>query len=132
MPLFPVPQFIEKETPIVGPLTLKQFIVLLVAVVFCFILYKTLPFFIFLPLGLIIVVFSLSFIFLKVGEIPFYKVFLEGLNFLFRKKRFSWGKGEGKSISFEKIELKSEEKRKIKLKRESKLKEIAMKIETKK
>jgi hypothetical protein len=133
VPLFPVPKFIERETPIVGPLTLKQFIFLLVAAVSCFILYKILPFFIFLPLCLIIVAFSLSFAFLKVGEIPFYQVFLDGLKFFFGPKRFSWSKkGVGKPTTFKEMELKKEEKFPIKVGRESKLKETITKIETKK
>jgi hypothetical protein len=132
MPLFSVPQFIERETPIVGPLTFRQFILILITVATCFLIYQTLPRFLSIPLLIIGGAFGLSLSFLKIGEIPFYKFFLGGLNFIFRPKRFSWGKGGGKSIVFEKVELKKEEKGEIKLKRESKLKEIATKIETKK
>jgi len=132
MPLFSVPQFIESETPIVGPLTFRQFIILLITVAVCFIIYQTLPRFISIFLLIITGAFGLSLAFLKIGEIPFYKVFLEGLSFIFRPKRFSWGKGGGKSIVFEKMELKKEEKGEIKVKRESKLRETATKIETKK
>jgi hypothetical protein len=132
MPIFNVPQFIERETPIVGPLTFRQFIIILITVAVCFLLYQTLPRFLSIPLLIIGGAFGLSLSLLKIGEIPFYKVFLEGLSFIFRPKRFSWGKGGRKSIVFEKVELKKEEKGEIKLKRESKLKEIATKIETKK
>jgi hypothetical protein len=132
MPLFSVPQFIESETPIVGPLTFRQFIILLITVAVCFIIYQTLPRFISISLLIIAGAFGLSLAFLKIGEIPFYKVFLEGLYFILRPKRFSWGKGGGKSIVLEKMELKKEEKGEIKVKRESKLKETAIKIETKK
>ncbi len=133
MALFPVPKFIERESPIVGPLTFKQFIFVLVTVAVCFILYNFLPRFLAFTLIIIVGAFGVALAFLKVGGIPFYQVLLEQLTFLFGPKRFSWGRGRGgKAAGFKRIELKKEEKIPMKLKKESKLKETVIKIETKK
>lgn len=60
---FSVPQFIERETRIVGPLTMKQFAIMGVAGGFGFILYFTVPFFYFIFITLILVgaAFALAF-----------------------------------------------------------------------
>jgi hypothetical protein len=133
MPLFPVPKFIERESPIVGPLTFKQFIFILVTVLVCFILYHLLPRFLSLPLLIIVGAFGLALAFFKIGEIPFYQVLAESLNFFLQPKQLSWGKKRrGETFAFKEMQLKKEEKVPIKTKRESKLRETAIKIETKK
>jgi len=133
MPLFSVPQFIERETPIIGSLTFKQFIFILITGAICFILYNILPKFLALPLVLIVGMFGLALAFLKIGQIPFYKILVDGLTFFSRPKKFSWGgKSEISSPVFEKMEFKKEEKTKIKTKFGGKLKETIIQIETKK
>jgi hypothetical protein len=133
MPLFSVPKFIERESPIVGPLTFKQFIFILCTVAIGFIIYRTFPFFLSLPLLVILGALGFSLAFLKIGEIPFYKILLEGLTFFFRPKRLYWGKKKREvSIVSERMELKKEEKVPLKIKRGGKLKETTIQIETKK
>jgi hypothetical protein len=133
MPLFSVPKFIERESPIVGPLTFKQFIFILVTVVIGFIIYRTFPFFLSLPLLVILGALGFSLAFLKIREIPFYKILLEGLTFFFKPKRLYWGKKKREvSIVSERMELKKEEKVPLKIKRGGKLKETTIQIETKK
>jgi len=133
MPLFSIPQFIERETPIIGPLTLKQFIFILVFGAICFTLYNLFPKFLALPLVFIVGLFGISLAFLKIGQIPFYKILLDGLAFFSKPKKFTWGKrGTITSPIFEKIEFKKEEKVKVKLKMGGKLKETVVQVETKK
>jgi hypothetical protein len=133
MPLFPVPKFIERESPVVGPLTFRQFVFVLATVAICFILYHLLPRLLSLPLIIIVGAFGLALGFWKVGEIPFYRIFFEGLTFFFQPKRLSWGKKGGEeAFAFKKLELKKEEKIPIKLKKEGGLKETMVKIVTKK
>lgn len=48
MDKFTVPQFIEHKAKIVGPLTFKQFVYIGIAGVFCFVLYFTASFFVFI------------------------------------------------------------------------------------
>ena len=52
---FTVPQFIEHEAKIIGPLTFKQFIFIGGAGVICFILYFLTPFFIFFIFSIILI-----------------------------------------------------------------------------
>jgi hypothetical protein len=95
MPLFPVPKFTEMETKIVGPLTFRQFLFALFTVLVCFLLYRLFPRFLSLFLILIVGALGFALTFLKIGNIPFYQVFFEGLTFFFQPKRLSWGKKGG-------------------------------------
>ncbi len=56
MDQFTIPQFIEHEAKIVGPLTFRQFIYVGVAGAICFVFYFTVPFYFFV-LGAIIAMF---------------------------------------------------------------------------
>ena len=68
---FQVPQFIEIEDKIFGPLTFKQFIYIAGSAGLAFICYAFLPLFIaFIPI-LIIVAFGLALAFYQVNERPF-------------------------------------------------------------
>jgi hypothetical protein len=132
MQLFSVPQFIEMEGKVVGPLTLKQFLFILAMVGISFILYKSLPKILSIPLIIVTIASGISFAFLKIKEIPFYKIVLDAINFIFVQKRFVWGKGRGEYATLEKVEFKKEKKFEPKLKTEGKLKDFLIQIETKK
>lgn len=67
MSQFTVPQFIEHEPKIVGPLTFKQFIFIGIAGGICFILYFSAPFFIFVLLSIVIMLGGFALAFLKSG-----------------------------------------------------------------
>lgn len=133
MPLYTVPKFTEMETKIAGPLTFKQLVFLLATGGICFLIYATLPRPFSLFLILIVAILGLALAFLKVGEIPFYKVALDSLIFFIRPKTLFWG-GKQKTSPFtlREMEIKKEEKQPIKLKRVGKLKEITVKVLTKK
>jgi hypothetical protein len=132
MQLFSVPQFIEMEGKVVGPLTLKQFLFILAMVGISFILYKSLPKILSIPLIIVTIASGISFAFLKIKEIPFYKIVLDAINFIFVQKRFVWGKGRGEYGTLEKVEFKKEKKVEPKLKTEGKLRDFLIQIETKK
>ena len=67
MDQFTVPQFIEHEAKIVGPLTFKQFVFIGVAGAICFIFYFTVPFFVFILLSIAIMLGGFALAFLKSG-----------------------------------------------------------------
>jgi len=67
MDQFTVPQFIEHEPKIVGPLTFKQFLFLGIAVAICFIFYFATPFFIFIMATIVIMLGGAALAFLKSG-----------------------------------------------------------------
>ncbi|MDP2864569.1 MAG: PrgI family protein [bacterium] len=134
---FQVPQFIEKEAKIVGPLTFKQFLYLGAAGVILFFLYFYLAAKNLLAFALItifLVIGALAFAFLKIGGQPLLTILLKFLNFSFSSKIYLWKK---KTIS-PKI-IKKEEKLKkeepsgepiLKVAEKSQLKKLSTQIET--
>ena len=90
---FQTPQFIDRETRVIGPLTLKQFAYVGVAGGFIFAFYFLIPnFAIFIPLALVAGFAGLSFAFIRVGtkSLP---VYIAGvLKFAFAKKEYIWRK----------------------------------------
>lgn len=95
---FEVPQFIDVEPKVVGPLTWKQFIYVAGGVGFLFILYLTMPFFIFIVFGIPVAIFAGSLAFHKVHNRPF-SVFVEALvQYLLKNKLYLWRRSERQSI----------------------------------
>jgi len=132
MPLVTLPQFTEMESKIVGPLTFRQFLFILFAILISAFIYFHFPRFISIPLGMIILGIGISFAFLKIGGIPFYHIFLAWLKSLFTPRVIFWGKKEKKPFLLEEMEIKKIEKGKIERKKEGALKNLITKIETKK
>jgi hypothetical protein len=89
---FIVPQFIDKEDQILGPVTVRQFIILLVAAFLIFIAYKilALPYFIFT--GVILAGVAGTFGFLKINGQPFHIFFVNFLQTSVRPPLRVWDK----------------------------------------
>lgn len=87
---FRVPQFIDVEDKLFGPLTFKQFVYLAGGIGIIYILYKILPFFIailfIIPIGIITGLLT----FYKVNGKPFIFYLQAGMNYIFSKKLFIW------------------------------------------
>ena len=112
---FQVPQFIEVESKIFGPLTLKQFIYLAGGAGIIFLLYISLPFFVMIffaaPLG----IFALALAFYKVHNQSFVKVAENAFKYFTASKIYVWKKekiqtlarplklGEGKTKSTQEL-----------------------------
>lgn len=95
---FEVPQFIEIEDKIVGPLTWKQFVYLAGGVGFITVLYFTLPFILFLVFALPFGILAGSLAFHKVNNRPF-SIFLESvLSYSGKAKLYLWRKDKAQSI----------------------------------
>lgn len=118
---FSVPQFIERETRIVGPLTIKQFIIIGIAGGFAFILYFTVPFFYFIFATIFLVGISFSLAFLKVGAVPMLTFLKNLLMFNIGSKIYIWRKAE--LPIFKMVE------RKKMPKEEKKVEEASLKVE---
>ncbi len=69
---FVVPQFIDNEDKILGPITVRQFLICLFALLPIFILYKVLSFIVFIPAALAVAGLAGTFAFLKVNGQPFH------------------------------------------------------------
>src|SRR3989344_2478088 len=90
---YQVPQFIEVEDKIFGPLTLKQFIYLAGGAGLSFIIYRVLPSFIFSIIPIIIVMtFCLALAFYKINNKPFIQVVEAAFKYMTSAKLFIWKK----------------------------------------
>jgi len=69
---FVIPQFIDVEDKIIGPITTRQFLILLVGGLLIFLEFKLTDFSLFLLEGLITIVICGSFAFMKMNGMPFH------------------------------------------------------------
>jgi len=134
---FTVPQFIEHEAKIVGPLTFRQFIFIGIAGAVCFFLYFTIAktsFFLFLILSILIFGIGAALAFLKIGGQGLPTILVNFLRFIFGSKMYIW-KRKGAPITISKrVEIKKEVKEgelPLKITEKSQLKKIRTEIETK-
>ncbi len=95
MDQFTVPQFIEHEAKIIGPLTFKQFIFIGVAVAICFIFYFTAPFFIFVSAAIFVMIGGIALAFLKTGGRSLPVVLKNFFGFSLAPKMYLWKHKEG-------------------------------------
>ncbi len=89
---FIVPQFIEREGKIVGPLTFKQFIFVVTACGIAALLYFILPFPLFLVMATFLVGGSLGLVFIKIEVIPLLTIIKNIFVFSSRPKIYLWQK----------------------------------------
>lgn len=133
---FTVPQFIEHEAKIVGPLTFKQFIFIGIAGTICFVLYFSLGksnFLLFLLLSIILLIGAALFAFLQVGGRGLPTILGNLLRFKLGSKVFLWKKKETLVTVFKKGEVKKElkEETPLKISENSRLKKLRTEVETK-
>jgi hypothetical protein len=91
---FVVPQFIDVESKIIGPITPKQFIILIVTAGFIFITYKLADFTLFLIEGIIILLLGITIAFVKVNGQPIYYFILSLLNLVKKPLLRVWRREE--------------------------------------
>ncbi len=91
---FQVPQFIETETKIVGPFTLKQFLYLASGASLIFILQYIVGFVLLIILGLPIAVSAIALAFYKIDGIPLPQYLLIALSFMSGPKKYVFGKNQ--------------------------------------
>lgn len=90
MQRFQVPQFIEVEDKLFGPLTLKQFIYILGGAAITFLLWVSLPIFLTVILGAPVMAFSLGLAFFKINGDPLISVLSHGLQYFSRARLYLW------------------------------------------
>jgi hypothetical protein len=92
---YQVPQFIEVEDKIFGPLTLKQFIYLAGGAGLSFIIYRVLGSLLFAALPIFIVMgFSLLLAFYRINNKPFIYVVEAAFKYFFSSKLYIWKKNQ--------------------------------------
>ena len=90
MAQFTVPQFIDFESKIVGPLTLKQFAFVALPALICFFLFFVLNLVVWILVTIVLLSIGATFAFIKIGGRPLYMVALYGLKFFWEPKLFLW------------------------------------------
>ena len=129
---FTIPQFIERESKIIGPLTFKQFIYIAAAGAVCFVFYFSAPFYAFVISSLFFGSVALAFAFLKIRGQELPTVLKNFLIFFITPKMFIWRKGKAAKVFAEK-EMKKEkaEESVLKIGGKSRLRDLSTKVETK-
>ncbi len=87
---FKVPQFIDIEDTLFGPLTFKQFAYLAGGAGMIFVLYKLLPFFIAVILILPVIGLTLLLTFYKINNKPFVYYLQAGISYAVSSKLYLW------------------------------------------
>jgi len=132
---FTLPQFIEHEAKIVGPLTFRQFSFVGVAGAICFVLYYAVPFSVFLAACFILGGGATALAFLKIGGRSLSTVFSNFLKFSVSTRIFIWRKGGTPIMVFKKVEAEKEEEARdelpLKIAGKSQLNKLRTKIEIK-
>ena len=90
---FNVPQFIDVEDRIVGPLTLKQFLYLAGAGIVAFLIWKKFKFWVFLLIGVPIIALALALAFVKINGRPLIQFLIAVFNYFRKPKMYVWKKG---------------------------------------
>ncbi len=129
---FNVPQFIEGDTKIVGPLSFKQFAYILVAGIISVLLYFTVSFALFLFLSIFILGLGFSLALLKVKGTSLPSLIKNFLIYLTKPKVYLWKKKTTPVKAQKKEVIEKEEEPKIKLiKKTSNLKKVLNKMQIK-
>jgi hypothetical protein len=98
---YQVPQFIEIEDKIIGPLTIKQFVYLAGGAGMSFIAFRFLPFLLALPVMAVIIALSLALAFYKVNNRNFIELMESVFSFYTKERLYIW-KREPKKIEAKK------------------------------
>ncbi len=90
MAQYQVPQFIEVEDKIFGPLTLKQFIWLAGGGGLCLLFFSLLPLYLTIILGIPVMAFSAGLAFFEINGRPLIHAVEHGFNYFFGSKLYLW------------------------------------------
>ncbi len=90
MQQFTVPQFIEVEDRIIGPITVRQFIILLSGGLLIVLFYKIFDFSLFLVASIVVALICLTFAFVKINGMPFHFFILNLLQTLRNPRLRVW------------------------------------------
>jgi hypothetical protein len=133
MQQFTVPQFIDVENKIIGPITTRQFLIILAAGIVGALSYKLFDFSLFLTVAIFIFAIAVVFAFVKVNGRPFHYLLLNIIQTMRRPRLRVWNnrvvinETEDKT-SFVKPEIKVAPKEYYK---KSRLAELALIVDTK-
>ncbi len=131
---FTVPQFIEHEAKIVGPLTFRQFIFIAIAGAICFFIYTIAPFYVFVVACVVFGGSALALAFLEIQGRSLPVVLSNLLRFNFAPKMYLWKKSQVPIKVLKKetaVQPEKEQETPLKIAEKSQLKKLRTEIETK-
>lgn len=96
MAQFQVPQFIETEDKIIGPLTLKQFLYLAAAAAVSFLSFFVLKTFLWVIVTAIVGIIAAAFAFIKYNGRPLVTIVFSAFKFMWNPKKYLWQREEKK------------------------------------
>jgi hypothetical protein len=102
---FQVPQFIDVEDKIFGPLTFKQFIYIVGAGGICVVLFSFLPKFLAIVFSVPVALFGAALAFFKVNDRPFTLIIEDFVKFNIGSKLYIWKRTEPKKSSAEPTQM---------------------------
>lgn len=100
MQQFQVPQYINIEDRIIGPLTMKQFLFLAGGGAVVLIVWFSLNSFLFVIIAVPAALFSMTMAFLKINGLPFPMILMSGINFYLRPRLYIWKRTPAKKMPF--------------------------------
>jgi len=133
MQQFTVPQFIDVESKIIGPITTRQFLIILAAGVIMAASYKIFDFSLFLVISVVVLCLAVTFAFVKINARPFHLFVLNLLQTTRRPRLRIWNNKINFVDSIDvaaPIEVKSETAPRREFK-ESRLAELSLVVDTK-
>jgi len=133
MQQFTIPQFIDVEDKIIGPITTRQFVIILGSMLVMAIFYKILDFSLFLASSVVVFIIMIAFAFIKVNARPFHFFLLNLVQTFKRPKLRIWNNAYGKNqIKFEEVGDKVEVRQSAPVKRysSSRLAELSLIVDT--
>lgn len=136
MQQFIIPQFIDVEDKIFGPISVRQFAEMVIGGIILFIEFKVLPFVLFIIIGFVTLMIVILLAFMKVNGQPFHYFLINIIETLRRPNLKVWNKLD---YEVQLVPTPKKEKEKAKVRKEeikktpiprSRLKEIALIVET--
>jgi hypothetical protein len=131
MQQFTVPQFIDVESKIIGPLTVRQFLIMLAAAAFIFISYKLFDFTLFIVVAIFIFLVAVLFAFVKVNGQGFHYFVLNLLKTLRKPNVRIWNHHLTTYVEKENQEIKFESTEINKNLKEAQVAELSLVVDTK-
>ncbi len=128
---FTVPQFIERESKLIGPLTFQQFLYVGSAGLICFIIYFSFPFDIFIISVAVLGTISSAFAFLKIDGFPLSKFLWNFFKYNISPKNYIWHRKGSKGLNLQGETQMHDKEDALVVGGKSNLKNIKTKIETK-
>ena len=133
MQQFTVPQFIDVENKIIGPLTVRQFLIILTVGILSAIAYRFFDFSLFITITIILSLLAIVFSFVKINGRPFHYFVLNILQTIRRPGARVWNKIDHPASETENLPLPEVAAKPMpkELYKKSRLSELALVVDTK-